>query len=718
MSRINFLISLLTGQYVNIELIKRRLEQISRAGADGLTLSADCDIHTLGEAILHAKQLGLEVWLETDDTPRAAHGIAPLRLEYTGSEVRVLSDFSGTDPFHEMSAYTLLSENYERLKDGLPKEAFSYITGFAGRIDRLISSGGSHSAPWYDGFEADYLERYNVDPTPFLDEIFKDNAAPSRFRARYRQMIINRIKESYIRPITERLEQDGKRYIPIFDCGKTLPEQINACGSWLQLCSAYGAGSVSVPSPEALCGFCTAAAASAAHQSGTAAAASVFGGTAPGLTPGEFETVLSRLIKNGISTFILNSCFLTRDAESQRSGRLSFIGLPWEAAFTDILSKLRKQSRKPPKILVVCPSRGMFEQYIPGTRKPEADALDKSVSEICGRLEEMHKAFDITDEVLFEENSVFENNSMRLGEAEYTMLLTIPGCSFSKKGMLSLEKAKANGVRLLSDIPKSDTEIIPLDQIRETLVVPATVHQDSWTLTLPDENRMPLRFNAQNGSARFKIEKVPPTGLTLLLSDPCGEVSVNNILLSCARSDEHGFYYNITDTTIPGVNTVSVQGCSDIKAYITGDFKVNADCGYIELGRSCLQTRNTFTIKEAGSESSIKLTAMGYPFCSKPVLAKKIIYLDETILNPILRLDCSHSSMTEVYFDNEYAGILYAGRETLSLPPMNAGEQHVLQIRCCPHASNIFGGTDPGGSGNIKLLSWELPHEAEIIQQF
>ena len=55
----------------------------------------------------------------------------------------------------------------------------------------------------------------------------------------------------------------------------------------------------------------------------------------------------------------------------------------------------------------------------------------------------MNRRFDLTDEIIFEENADFSGGGMKLGEAEYGTLLTVPGASFSKKGYGRDRKGKS-----------------------------------------------------------------------------------------------------------------------------------------------------------------------------------------------------------------------------------------------------------------------------------
>ena len=116
------------------------------------------------------------------------------------------------------------------------------------------------------------------------------------------------------------------------------------------------------------------------------------------------------------------------------------------------------------------------------------------------------------------------------------------------------------------------------------------------------------------------------------------------------------------------------------------------------------------------------------------VSAKKIIYIEENINRPILRLRCDDASVIEVYFDNEFIGRVYGENNTLPVPSMAADERHVVEIRCFPSGFNLYGdrayifgdtgravrADEPGyrADDNVKLVNWKIPREIELIREF
>ena len=76
---------------------------------------------------------------------------------------------------------------------------------------------------------------------------------------------------------------------------------------------------------------------------------------------------------------------------------------------------------------------------------------------------------------------------------------------------------------------------------------------------------------------------------------------------------------------------------------MVGDFKVTANQGYRGFDDRQVQTRYDFTVKNTGMDSENNMIRCGYPFCRDYVSAKKVIYIEENINKPQIKLDCSLS---------------------------------------------------------------------------
>ncbi len=750
MKAINFLLSVLIGGADNENLIKQQISRIKDRGFDGVVFKAtdgafagNSDFSAfLNGLILYAKSLSLSVWLAPKECGNAAVAIGNKRLMLRGGEVELVSDPNVPSPFYEICAYERVLGVFEELKSVLDAEAFEYITGFS------VELGGfecpENAVPWYDEIEEEFLNDYGMDIKPFLKELFVRSGGSSKLRARYMHHISERYAKSSLAPLGEWCAEHGKSLIMRSDLAAPEADFIRSRGSYLETEKAVSVPSVTVGSPDEISIFHASAAAGLARQYGSGeAAAEVFGGSGWGLDPSSFEECLRTLIECGISTFIIDSCCPCLDYSALSRRKILFPDyMPWSMALPDIFASLKSfadiEQKRLRRILLVCPTRAIRGEYIPGNENTEAEKLFENADGICGRLYEMSRRFDITDEELLESDAEFGESGITIGGASYSTLLTAPGCAFGKKGRLTIEKAKANGVRILSDIPKSDTEIIPLELIRNTMkeIVPIAVNQDNWTITPPKKNILPLKPFYSDGRAEFRFAAGDGynSETVLLLSDAAATVSINDIIVQKTNEDERGFYYNLTGNILSGSNKITADACANTFAYLIGDFKIFPKTGYRAFDERQIQTRGGFVLNNSGIESETNLVRCGYPFASDCASAKKIIYIEENKTHPILKMDCSGSSIIEVCFDNEFVGFMYGSRNKIELPSMAADERHVVEIRCYPSGFNlygdkyyIFGDTGksvcPETSGyikdeNIKLVNWKIPRDIELIQEF
>ncbi len=758
MKGLNFSLSLVIDNVVDItdegdmNIVKKRLDQIKKHGFDGVVLTfgnfGDGFLSALGKLISDCAEKELSVWLGFSG-PRSGEAAAPavgscrLALGNDG-EVMKVSDLSRPSPFYEVCAYETIGGVYERVKAGLSSEAFEYITGFCAKFPGFSDLSGS-TVPWYDEIEEEFKNDYGMEAEPFLKELFSEGE-PSKFKDRYWRRITARFRDASLKPVAQWCLSHGKKLFMASDTALSPINMIEERGSYLESEGCGGAlmPSITVKTPGDVSVFSASMASGLARQQGGGeAAASVFGGTGWGLSPEDFEECLRKLMECGISTFVINSCYPRLNYEAISARRISFpTHVPWSAVIPDIFKKLRHlaeiEQKRAHRILVVCPTRAIQRCYTPGGENGEAMRLSEAVTGICDRLFEMSRRFDVTDENLFERCAAFDGSGVSMGEKSYGTLLVTPGCAFNKKGRLNAEKAKAGGTRILHDIPKSDTEIIPLELIRNTLkeIVPVVVNQDKWTITLPEDNVLPLTPAAGGGKAEFAFNASEDYAekTTLLVTDPCGNVSINDILVSRGAADERGAYYDITSNIVSGENKIVVDNCQNTFAFLLGGFKVVPSFGWRSFDSRQVQTRDSFFIRPQGIESETNLVRCGYPFADKQASAKKIIYIEENINRPILKIDCGGSSLIAVYFDNEFLGYVYGESNTLPVPPMAADERHLVEIRCCPPGFNLYGDKkfifgDTGrtenpsapnyrADENVKAAVWKIPREIELIREF
>lgn len=756
MTPIKFLVSLSASDIYDVDLIKRRISDLKEQGFDGVVLSfedysseieylSDEFISIINEIILFSKSVEINVWVADDchQMSGSAGGLVMNEhpslsawwLEFSGGMIEKKS-IHEVDLLNPITAPTFIHLTHERYKNNLSKEAFSYLSGFVGmNIDFNLPNNIHNplSMPWYEGIEEDYINEKGEDIYKKISELFIESSESSEFRCWYLQNITNRINEMFIKPISQWCSENDKQYFAFLK-GKTKPyEQVIQNQLFSVLSRATGFPAIDLSGTETVNCFYPCIPSSLARQFGCGEAiASIISGCGWNLTPQKFEKMVSKLIRSGITTFIFRSDALHMDYKNLSKNIVSFpTHLTWKMALPQIFENIKVVAESeislPHKILVLCPTRGICKSVI----TTNWENFGNNVVGICERLYEMGRRFDVISEFDFERMTEFGEGKMCVGDASYQTLLVTPGCSFSKKGHISIEKSKANGIRLLNDIPKSDTEIISLENIKNQIkkIVPINLHQDSWTINLPKENYFILDMNYSGNMAacEFYTENALSSDTQILITDKVETVSINNILLQLEKQDELGYYYKIKNNTVPGNNRISIKSSSPIYSYLIGDFKVVNEMGFSFLSSTHIECDYNFVLKDSGVESDIDLVRCGYPFCRQYVSAKKVIYIDENINRPLIKLDTNHMSVIEVFFDNTSLGFIYGTHDTLELPSMTAFEQHVVEIHGYPFGFNSYGQHNyindkisllTNKKQKLKFISWEIPKEIKLIQEF
>lgn len=766
------------------ERIKAEISKIKDFGFDGAVLytggrtdeieylSTDY-MKAVSEIALYMKSVDLALWIcdEAGDVPCSCCGEVEYELPAlqgcwleAGALGVVEKHYrTGVNMFDPVGTDKFISLTYERYKSGLSKDAFAYISGFfCDGAGFLWGRGAAElgGVPWYDGIAEDYAEQYKEDISEFekcLPVLFDGDDEDARvFHARYYNLLTERLKSCCIDKLGEWCRENGKRFMAGVGDVRTLLKQAECCGSALLTLKTADVPLVDSIGRQPSDCLTPRIASSLARQFGSGeSACMVFEGAGWGLSPADVYLKLERLIECGINTFIFHACRETLNYAGITDRPPSILNLPWKPVLPEILGRLSHlaeiEFKRPRKILLMVPTQAVWESYIPGGESGCADALSDKSAEIAARLHEIGRRFDITNEVIFENEAEFTERGITIGNVTYRTILVTPGCSLSKKGMMYIERAKANGVRILSDIPTSDTEVIPLELIKSKTaeIVREKIIQSDWSVTFPKSNRFVLKPEFEDGNAVLTFttdSNFDPPPIRLLISDECGEVSINNIIVSPESRGGNGVIYDITDNILGGKNTILLKDCSAVYACIIGEFRVIAKNGYLIFDERQVQTTYDFIIMNSAAESNHNLTESGYPQCTDFSAAKKIFIARQNILHPYLKIDCRNFSAAEVKFDGEYIGCVYGGNEMIEIPSMESGQQHLIEVKVYSSAYNSYGPNFyyKGDSGLItssqylgiknfaddidapevtrnrrmKLTLWSLPANIEIVQKF
>ncbi len=759
------------------EPILREISEIKELGFDGLVfqirnysgepeyLSAQY-MKVISDIIIFSKSLKIDFWISDKNTAvehnLPAQQFCCIKLSPDNSYVEK-HYHSGINTLDFSSVQEFIELTYTGYKSGLSKEAFNYIRGFFSDESEFVREGQNSDLgeiPWYDEIISDYSKKYNDDINRQLSGLFAPKGESQEFKAAYRALITERLKVCYYDQIQTWCRENDKQLMAELGSENTPFLQAGRHGSALEVLK-----DVNIPGVLGLGRYPgnfyyprIASSVSRQFSDGTCMCKALCG-AGWGLNPNDLEQYIKWLIECGINTIIFHAakpglkfCNIIDHPASFPSH------MPWKAMIPTIFDRMAKlaeiEFKRPRNILVITPIQAIWENYVPDKSNVPMNLsyeLSEKTLEICNRLHEIGRRFDITDEAIFENNAAFGERGITIGNATYSTVLVTPGCSFSKKGMMYIERAKANGVRILEDIPTTDTEVIPLELIKNSLleIVPSEIKQSDWSITFPKQNRLVLfpEYDGKNAICDFKAESdFLPNNIKLLISDETANVSINNIIVTAESKDEFGIYYDITNNILGGKNTILIENCNNIYACILGDFKAMSSKGYLIYDERQLQTTYDFVLSNPTMESNSSLTECGYPFCTDYVTAKKIFISEENILHPYIQIDCRNVAAMEVSFDGQYIGYLYGDNNTLELPAIEAGQQHLIEVRALASTYNAYGphyyykgdsgiitpaqyfgiknfaddadAPDITTNNRIKLVHWRLPKNIEIVQKF
>lgn len=767
----------------DIERIKAEIAELKELGFDGVVLYtgnrtdeieylSDNYMKAVSEIILFVKSIDAPVWLcdEAGDIPCSCGGgvayeIPDLQscwLELSSDGVVQKHYRTGVNMFDSDCVKKFIELTYERYKECLAKEAFQYITGFfSDNIGFLWGRGvPSGGVPWYDGIDEDYSARYKEDVAEFersLPELFGGDGDEERgFRAAYYGLLAKRLRTNCTDLLSGWCRDNDKRFMASVGDTRSIIRQAQCCGSAMLVLKDVDMPLINSIGREPSDYLSPRIASSIARQfGGGESACMVFEGAGWGLSPSDVYNKLERLIECGVNTFVFHACRQNLSYSNIIDRPPSILKLPWKPILPEVFRRLEHLAEiefaRPRRILLMVPTQAVWEGYTPSVENAAVEELSAKAEEISMRLHEIGRRYDVTNEVIFEGYAEFGERGIMIGGMTYSTILVTPGCALSKKCMMYIERAKANGVRILSDIPTSDTEVIPLELIRSKTaeIVREKVIQSDWSVSFPKDNRFVFLPEYRDGDAvcTFMTDSkftAPPTKLQI--SGECAEVSINNIIVSPAYRDENGVFYDITDNILGGKNTILIRGCDAAYICILGEFRVLAQRGYLVFDERQVQTSYDFILMNSIAESYHNLTESGYPLCIDSVMAKKIFIARQNILHPYLKIDCRNFSAAEVMFDGEYIGCVYSGCDTLEIPSMESGQQHLVEIKAYSSAFNAYGPNFyyKGDSGLItssqylgvknfaddydapdvtenlrmKLALWSLPANIEIVQKF
>ncbi len=686
----------------------------------------------LSELILFAKNIGLDFWLYDENgwPSGSADGqviekMPNLKckwLEYNEGKVTI-KERQGINSLDKKGVKKFVEITHEGYKKGLTKEAFEYVGGFFSDEVGFLEGHGAcidrGGIPWSDEISDKYKIEYGTDINDKLIELFDENE--STFKIWYWETLTKLLADNFYGVIQKWCADNGKLYTAHLKGEENPFFQIGYSGSCFQVLK-----NISVPGVDALerypgNNYYPRIASSLAKQFGRGIAmAESMGGAGWGLTPQNVADYTEWLIKSGINFIIfhINQLHLTYDGITDWPSSIP-CHQPWREIFPNLIEKMRKQAiaKEASDTLLICPTRGTMNTFAPhliegmnehdGSHQRQCKA-SKISNEIVAKSEKLYNdgvEFDVTDEKVFEDFAQIEGSSIKLGNCVYTKVIPMDSCIFTDKGKKLLEHCTKNEIK-----------------------------QTDWKFTSPEINRYFVEI--ENGEGTINAEYC--CNCTILVSDKCDEVTVNDIQLICIKSDEYGYYYPLPSEYIKtGQNRLKLYGVEKAFVYVIGNFAVENKNPFYEFDERQYCTKNAFYIVPKGDMDNDFIIS-GYPFASEPIVCEKIISKET---DGYISIDCSHIATAEVYVNDEKFGWIYGDNNEIKVSKGDTkiklkvyqtsfniygphhhreGDRHLVSPMQFSGEKNFADTSSVGDytlEEDMKFVKWQIPKNIEEVKQ-
>lgn len=632
----------LTLWAINGELDSRelcnQLAEMKRAGFDGTIFHPRFYpgkpaymgteyLRILSEAILCAKELGLEFWIYDENGWPSASANGQVLAHFPGSRCEWLIFRNGQvckdsrisyNTFNRAQMQFFVQTIYDGYRHGLAPEAFDYVTGFfsdeVGFLDGHGVSIAQGGIPYCQEAEQRVRSQLGIFRAELL---FVDGEEAAQMRSAYWQALTDVLADAFYATVNAWCNRYGKRYTAHLKGEENIFFQIPCSGS----CYPH-LQQVNTPAIDALerypgNHYYPRIASSLARQFHDGEClAEVLGGSGWGLSPANTERYIDWLAACGINRFAFHLWQYNRNSASVRDWPPSIpTGMSWCDAMPALLARLRQKwagHMRNPKVLLVAPIRGCMAKFQPqeamvlndhngdGVPDTPAGRISQHFSDLTERLDRAGIDFDVTEERIVENFGMIHDHVLTIGNASYDILITGEGCILEN--------------------------VVGLEHVQ---------HIDSSALSwrfaeLTGPNQLPLNWNKQ-GIAHAALS-APLTQLNIHLLDQVEALYVNGVALSGTK-DQDGWHYCIPDTLTQNDLTVAIQPLKD------GE---QLPFGFIQ-GHFLVQNTQPYTIKDAhqwraedcfflaplkGEINCTDLIGAGFPFLKAGVRVTAMRYVD------------------------------------------------------------------------------------------
>lgn len=601
-----FLACLVVNAVVPVGELCARLDEYARLGLDGVVWAprglpeeaylSDAYLSALSRATLHARDLGLRVWVRDENGGPSGSCAGRVEAAVPDSRVRWLSLEGARETArglrggevraHEAAGRSSLSRactdafvrlTHERYLQGLAPEAFDHVEAFLSDEVRLANGPGSTPAgilPWPPEAETLLREQgFDVGAERLADLFRGDSEEARALRAAYWETMADCLVSGFYQPLRAWCETHGTRLAAHLKGEENPWFQIGYSGSALQVLSG-----VALPGIDALerCPhnhFYPHLAASAATQFGDGRSfCEAFGGAGNGATPEDLERYLEWIGSCGITDVVLCSDQLRLTAASARDWPASLPShVTWREALPSLLDRVRRRRERvvAPDTVVLAPMRAIQRRFVPaelvgisthdGAREPDTASarISDAVVSLMDDAASLGVSPHVTDERLLEHAGQVERGELRLGGASYQRVVAFSEAYESPETSRMLMALEAAGCEVvtpegwLASLGKVTTSFAGMPEtlevgtcsvcaggpvpvrVREAGTVP---EQDAWRIAGPWWNLLGL---GREGEVCLK-EPLGEAGLAMLVSERAGCLTWDGVPLEAVPSAPAG----------------------------------------------------------------------------------------------------------------------------------------------------------------------------------
>lgn len=712
----------------------------------------------VNDTILHAKELGLRFWLYDENGWPSGTGDGKVLSKYPDSGAMRL-DLTREAAAGSLGSFTTDAANrlapagtpgaqtwwltprkvnyvdsldpvvldhfleliHERYRTGLDPAAFDYIEAifFDEPESGMIKDPFPETAgiPWSRIMPGKLQAKLGADYLAKLPLLFARGPGYEAVRADFWELVSDVLIGGFFAPYHAWCKKHGKLFIGHVKGEETPLFQLPMVGSCHRIFRHLSIPGIdSLERYPALDFYPRQAAAASRQFANGRSMVECFGGAGWGASPEDLERYLLWLGRNGITDYVFHLSQYRLDTPAITDWPPSEpLHLSWKDAFPAMLARVSHElTTRPPAVpdtLVVAPYRGLMAEYEPwelmqtnghnASTFPDTPA-SRINSAFLASLEKLKAAgipYDLIDERTLEEDGIWEDGRIRLGQAVYKNLLADPGAKLRGPAARWAERTTINGLIAVAGVGSSRRSSAQADAPgRQTPASPrpATSLPLAWQIPALPENAWLLESTKtapRDYTVTFAtaFAAAPAPALTLNFADDLVDATLDGRPLTLTTG------YDGIFAPLPalgtGEHTLRFRTHAEFPAkpfvWLKGPFLLKSRTPYATGPNRTQRTDGPFFATVEPLAPAAELTAAGFPFLHQPLAAETTLTL--AAATSALRFTGTQGDALRVTLDGQPAGWAWGPDWTLALPRPLAAGPHRLRVELVPSTYNHFG---------------------------